>query len=189
MNLLPNGDVSEWSAGGSFSLASAGAYTADHWWVGPQPGGNVQVTRVPRWGVGAGGPSALQIKWLTGYTWSPDPNDPTGGVTFIENHIGGQAQNWSDATLRYRFSAKVLEGPCIIVPVLWVNWKNGDYKIIAGPSVTLVSGLWRDVDWSPVVPSAYGHDIDSSNYVAIGVDFPVLEAPTISLRDFSLERG
>jgi len=177
-----------WSHGdGPFTSTTTGLMTADGYYVGPGCGATITAWR----GQGPQGQDALVVRWDTAYTWGcgMDATDPTHGITWLEVYpFPGRAAEMAGATLRIQYTAYVAGCCTQMVPIAWVNWKNGDYQIVACATFPLY-GLDRPtrVDCTVQLPPSAGHTIDSSNYVAWGIDWPYLTAPTIVLYDVDVQ--
>jgi len=142
----------------------------------------------------------LNLKWSQAPSQGESP--PNTRWTFIENHglrdVHQLAGCWVDVTWWLRIES----GTVPIVPIIWHNYKDGDYQIFSGETFPVRDTKgWQALTqtiYVPPVPST--KVIDTTSYIGFGLDMIYLSGPTldiacatatkkeISLRDPQIER-
>ena len=206
---VANGRFHQFREGrGPITVPTGGHWYPESWRIAPGPGSAVARLYVPPVYVSDGYGLALYIKF-SGYNPFAE-----AGQTWLEQHLF-EYDAMIGQTLRFTWWQKV-DGCCVgVVPMLMVNYHNGDYEFVGGGGQYLLSDadftvgvlrdpagykarlraahyctattVWQECSIVFVLPSGVGHTIDNNRYVLLNLNFRGPTAPGIHIAHVQLE--
>jgi hypothetical protein len=187
-NYVINGAFDAWAKRSGSSLNDA-AWVANRWLAGPGVGGafdweirDFTETAIP------GNPRHyLRLKWTAAPTQGENP--PSARWTFLENHGLRDARQMHGCFVDVTWWVRLENGTVPIVPIIWHNFTDGNFRIYSGEAYPVRSGKgWHPLTQTIYVPEAWGNDIDNTSYVGMGLDMIQLNGPTIDIACVSAVR-
>lgn len=179
------------AAAGPVRIINGGAWAAARFWVGSGVHGDCEVTRQP-FEVGqmdvTGNPEwFLRVQWLSPPTEGEQQHLPACRWTWLEHHIL-ESRELVGSIVKYRGALRVLSGAVYVLPILWINYSDGDYQIFNLPGVS-VGTQWQRIEGEYLLPPyPAGKVLGTGHYVGFGYDFVYQTGPTIDVAPIQIWR-
>ena len=204
-NYVANARFHVWRERGPVSVPEGGRWFPEHWRIAPGKGAAARAALSTMTPADSGQGLELYVKWVR-HQYDPFVEP---GQAWLEHHIFEYDQLIGQTVL-LTWWQKVDGCYVPVVPMLWVNYHNGDYEFLSGAGYLVsqrdvgdragyqarllaapscrATTAWQQCAMIFQLPEGAGHAVDNNRYVAIGLNFQWPTAPGIHIAHMELTR-